>query len=336
MDDIPQLSVSSKPTGLSLPELLVSLAVSMLVLSLAMQSLNQMTRHLVELERGGDASDEAKQLNEYLASALMATGGGPIRPWAALKVTDNYADTGADRITFAELESHFTQCTIQSVSGAVVTLDKTAGCCLTQSMLKRQVLLISGAADNNAHWENKRIDAVDLVNCRVTASAGFATALNVLPASTTAWAEGVLQVVTVHTLWVNTQAHFLMVDEDFDADGTLDSRIVADRVLDLQAALGFDTSPWDWHMNDLGNTSDEWLYNASGDTFGLGDGQGLANATLEDLRMIRFGVIIGAPTGTARSYSPVQLLNGPPRSLPGWILRSFIGVTGLRNYDIMR
>lgn len=336
MDHLPQLSADASKTGLTLPELLVSLAISMLVLSLAMQSLNQMTRALVELERGGDASDEAKLLNEYLATALMATGGGPIRPWAALKVTDNYGGTGADRITFAELESHFTQSTILSVSGAVVTLDKTSGCTLTQSMLKRQVLLISGAADDNAHWESKRIDALDLVNCRVTTSPGFGTVLNVLPASSTAWAEGVLQVVIVHTLWVNPQAHLLMVDEDFDSDGVLDSRIVADRVLDLQAALGFDTSPWDWHMSDLASTSDEWLYNAAGDTFGLGDGQGLGNAVLEDLRMIRFGVIIGAPTGTSRSYSPVQLLNGPPRSQSGWILRSFVGVTGLRNYDIMR
>jgi len=177
---------------------------------------------------------------------------------------------------------------------------------------------------------------LDLARCEATLEPAYTQVLDLAPASDAAWADGVLVVVRVQTLWLRSATDELMIDEDEDGDGEAETRIAADRVIDLQAALGYDVSPWDWRIRDTGNTQDEWLYNAPGDTFAANDGQGLATARLDELRMVRFGVIVGAPSGAQTPPEPVQLLNGPARSRPGWVLRPVLGVTGLRNYDIMR
>jgi hypothetical protein len=156
------------------------------------------------------------------------------------------------------------------------------------------------------------------------------------PTDPSAWTGGVIAVVSAKSIWVDTERDELKVLEDYDHDGTAEVRVLADRVVDLQAALGYDVSPWDWQITNSNDNEDEWLYNAPGDTIGENDGQGLAEARWDELRMVRVGLIVGIPVQTAAAEGTCQILNGPPRQRMGELLRSTVGTTSMRNHDVMR
>jgi hypothetical protein len=282
-------------------------------------------------------SSEAKMLNEYISDSLWAAGGGSLRTYSSIWVDNNYQNTGSDRIISARLQKYANQCGIVLLNGAILTSTFSGTqCCLSDAFLHRQVILVSGAADNNAHWESRYVESINPVLCQAQLTTGQVPSINVSPTNPSAWIDGTLTVANLQILWLDHTRDELKVDDDYDGDGQLETRVVADRVIDLQAALGYDVPPWDWHIRDTGGNDDEWLFNASGDTLGAPGVQGLATAKRTDLRMIRFGVTVGSAVKGFTTIHAHRLLDGPTRSKPNWMIGSFISTVGLRNYDIMR
>ncbi len=323
-------------SGFTLTELLMSLAISSIVLTMAMKVLLYLSGSLAGLEVGSLAGDETALLVEYLTDKLMCAGGGSIRPWAAVGVEDDWQGNGSDRLTVAELADPSWQCAIVRLQDDLVEVDQVEGCCLSDAFAGRQVLLSSGPGDNRAHWRTGRVEEVALSNCTARLTLGVAAALEHPPSSNGAWVDGTLAVVNIKSLWLNTDTGELKLEEDRDHDGVLEVSTVADRVFDLQAALGYDVSPWDWHVTDTGGPDDEWLYNAPGERFQDPQTPGLESARRDELRLIRVGVVVGAPVSTRTGQGAAKILNGPLRTRSGWILRSFVGTTSLRNHDVMR
>ncbi len=320
-------------SGFTMGELLVTLSISAIAMTMALDGLLYMGRSMSTVDRGSTAMDEASLLNEYLATLLMSTGGGTIRPWAALWVEDDFDGDGTDRLTFAELSNVNLQCSILRVSGDLVTIDDSDGCCLTEDFENRQVIMMTGSTDSQGHWESRLVTDVDLQRCTAETEPGQAEVIDRSPPSDTLWQDGPFAVVYVRSIWVDTETEQLMVAEDYDFDGEVETRILADRVVDFQVALGYDVPPWDWQVTDTGDENDEWLYNALDDEMGR---KGLAGVRRTDLRLVRFGLTVGAPVNGPSDTGYAQLLNGPPRRRSGWVFRTSLGTTSMRNHDIMR
>ncbi len=320
--------------GYTLAELVVAMSLSVIAATMSLQGLSYVTKSLSVVDKGSLANDEATLLNEYLGTLMMSTGGGNIRPWAAVWVEDNFNGDGTDRVTFAELANIDLQCSIARVDRNRVMLDDSDGCCLSENFLHRRVIMMTGNNDSHAHWEARVITGVDLDHCSVVTQLDRrARILNFPPSRSDSWADGPLSVVNIRTIWVDTRTHEMKVAEDYDHDGQVEVRIVADRVFDFQVALGYDVPPWDWKVTDTGGADDEWLYNAPDDAWDEG---GLEGVRRTDLRLIQFGVTVGAPSTSSADEGYSKLLNGPPRYQEGWVFRSSLGTTSMRNHDIMR
>ncbi len=322
-----------REAGYTMAELLVAVSISVIAATMSLEALAYMSKSMGVVDRGSTATDEASLLNEYLATLLMSTGGGTIRPWAAIWVEDNFNGDGTDRLTFAELVDIDLQCSIQSVDGDLVHVDASEGCCLTDEFVNRQVIMMTGSNDSHAHWESRIVTDVDLDRCLAFTDEGQAKVVNVSPPSDDLWADGPIAVVHVRVVWVDTSLDQLKVAEDYDLDGNVETRILADRVVDFQAALGYDVPPWDWQITDTGDRNDEWLFNSVSDEFGK---YGLEGARRTDLRLLKFGLTVGSPVKASSDIGFAQLLDGPLRTRQGWVFRSALGTTSMRNHDIMR
>lgn len=336
MDDMAELNPRQARTlrGFTLVELMIVVALSSVVLALALSTLTNMTREMRRVESTTAATDEAKRLGDWLSTRLISTGGGLVRPWAAIAVENAWGASGSDRLTFAVAEDLDHQCSVESVSGDEVVLQTSGTCCVDASIIGTQALLISSATDTDPYRILRQITDVDEAACTAELG-GSATPVDADAPDDSDWEGGVLAVVRAQRIWLDEGTRILKVDEDQDLDGTWETRIAADRIFDLQLALGYDAPLWDWRLADTASTGDEWLFNAAGDAF-ASVGQGLAKARSCDLRMIRIGVLVGAPDPTGMPAAALSLLDGPERQETGWILRDHLGTTGLRNYDVMR
>lgn len=326
----------SPAKGFTLVEVLMALAISSVVLTIAFQVLVNMTGSIRALEQGALASDEVGLLSEYMLEKLMCVGGDTIRPWAAVWVEDDFCGDGTDRFTIVELEDHSLQCTFSEFDGTTLSTGDTKDCCLTEVFVKQQVIVVSGSGDENGHWASKTVTAVDTKRCTATMEEGQARVLDNLPPDDAVWGGGSVAVVRVRSVWLDATTDELKFTEDGDGDGTLETTVVADHIIDLQGALGFDVSPWDWRVTDTGGRDDEWLYNVEGEVLGKSETPGLEAARRDDLRLIRVGLVVGAPAKGLANRSTAQVLNGPVRVRKGWVLRPFVATTSLRNFDVMR
>lgn len=332
MDHVPGLRSRA---GFSLAELMVVVAISTLTLGLAMDVLMTMTREMERVQTTTRLHDEALLLSDHLGTLMVATGGGVVRPWMAVAVENDWASDGSDRLTWAVATDPTRQCGVAELDGQTLHVDAPGDCCLWADAEGSAVILVSSDSDGNDHWIARNLGEVDEANCTVQVLSGTSP-LDRLPDDADAWTHGTVADVRIRTLWLDDDDDLLMEGLDRDRDGVAETRIVADRVLDLQAALGYDVPPWDWRSTDGADTGDEWLFNATNDTFGANDGQGLGLARVADLRMVQVGIIVGAPDVVPRASASEQLLDGPPRSRDGWILRAHLGTVSLRNDDIMR
>ncbi len=324
-------------TGFTLIELIISMGLSAMLVTMVLNGLTTMNRTMSRIQQRTQVQEEARLLSDHFSETLRKAGGGVVRPWTALAVENDFDGQGSDRLTYARLESDPLQCRIEAFDGTTLQVeeDEVGVCCLTSAFLQRQVSLVSSDSDNRDHWEAHRVDELDLTTCEARLEPGQAHATDASPEDDAVWAGGVVAVVRVQVYWVDHTDSALKVEEDYARDGTLVIRTVADRVFDLQIALGYDVSPSDWQISETGDTQDEWLFNAEGDVLG-GGGQGLLLARREDLRMVRFGLIVGAPVRGYRVSQSLQLLDGPVRQRDGWILGSSLTTVGLRNLEIMR
>lgn len=322
--------------GLTLVELMISVLISSIVLSLVMSGMNSISRQLTRVQSRTEVSDEARRLTEYLVDRFRQAGGGNIRPHAAIWVENNYQESGSDSIVVAHLASYQKQFSgvLASSDLIAITSQPGASCVLTPDVLRRQLLVMDRG---DRAWRLYYISSIDLVACTMTVLPSTETGLN-YGSTETLQAAGLLSLclVNISRYWLDQTTGELKLRQDGDLNNVFTDAILADRMVDLQAALAYDIQPWDWRLSDKSSTGDEWLYNAFGDQLGGATGQLLDAARRTDLRMIRVSVMVGMRLKGSQPNSSLQLMDGPLRTRQGWLLAATMTGVGLRNYNMLR
>jgi len=332
--DLPSVDVCSSaappirrraPRGVTLVELTVASAIASIVMAAATTSVVALLRNINEVRATAGLDAEAKLLTEYLVASSQGLGGGALRPWATIQVENNFDGSGSDRFTYFEINDDFGACTIEARPGnGVVFRFPTTPCCVNSSWEGLEAI---ASSPNGTFYQALRIGNTTSSpgNCQANFPPGLAgPGYDRLAGSATDWVGGTLMVGRINRVSMNSARRVLVLERDIDGDGDLDPIDLAGDVYDFQVALGYDINR-NGLLADTGNTADEWFGNST-DTMGSG---GLTNVTGPDLRMARFGITLGVRSGTPSK--PVQLLNGPTRSVSGIHLRGTIGRALFRN-----
>ena len=343
--DIPRLLVIRSQRGVSLPEVMVVVAISSLIVVAAFTTYTGSYQQYKTAETKSLLSQDVLLLSNYLSKILQEIGGGSTRVWEALWIEDNASCTnrapfgpcnGTDRVNLAILTFPELECPVTGLSGGnVYALNNNPTCCITAALLGKQVMFTL-----NGMWAQKYVSAVDVNNCKVTVTPGqmnLADSDAALP-PLTGFTGGVMSQVDVQTLFVDSVNHQLKSWVDANNDNVMDATevsLLADQVYDFQISLGYDFNPADGTLTDTGNNVDEYTNNAPG----ANDVQGVGfflNATPDQLRMIEFGVVLGTPFAVAGSGNQVQLLNGAAVSNPNSYLQSITTKIAPRNLGVFQ
>lgn len=331
-----QPSTRSYMRGVTLVELMMAVLISSLVLSMVMSGMNTISRQMTRVQSRTEVSDEARRLNEYLIERFRQAGGGNVRPHAAIWVDNNYLDSGSDSVVVAHLANYQKQYSGVLTTAALITVTSQPGvsCALTADVIKKQLLVMDRS---DRAWRLYYIQSVNTVACTLTLLPSGESGLN-FGTVATLQSAGLLSLclVNVSRYWLDQSTGELKLRQDRDLDNVFRDDVLADRVVDLQAALAYDVQPWDWNLTDTSSTADEWLYNAFGDMLGGNSGQRLDAARRTDLRMLKVGVMVGMRLKGSQPNSALQLLDGPLRTRQGWLLAAATTGVGLRNYNMLR
>lgn len=323
-------------SGVTLVELMMAVVIGTIVMGMVVGGMNSINRYLIRVTQRSLANDEARLLNEFLIDRIRIAGGGSAYPYATAWVSNDASGSGSDAITIAHLSRYSSQLIgTYPVLGILPIMSASgAGCALTAVFVNQHIMVIDR---NEQFWSLWYVTGVDTVLCQLQVSPSAETHLNYVPAgSDTLNATTQVAAVAPTHIFLDETTQELHMQQDANLDNVLETTVLADRVVDLQAALGYDVNPWDWRIDDTYNTADEWLYNAFGDVMGSTSGQRLDSARRIDLRMLRVSVMIGAPVRSITTRNTMQLLDGPIRFRDGWVLGSATSDVGLRNYNILR
>lgn len=318
---------------MTLIEVMLATTIAAVIVAAATASVVAVTKSINESKRRALLDTEVKLLTEYVISRMQPVGGGGVRPWSALDVEPNWNGDGTDRIILFEIDDDLGECSITGVPGAVLNFTPTTPCCLTANMSgweNRQLLAVSENGLNTLSLaSNNGVDSSG--TCQLNfppgyIGSGLATELDRLPGTPTDLSGGVLVAGIPTRIWLDVTTHELKLDKDTDGDGVYDEIVLADEIYDFQVALGYDVGTQDGRITNLNSTADEWLYNAPGDSRWTG---GLALGTPQDLRMVKVGIAMGAPTqGQPNSIS---LLDNGTVTTTNRFLRATVGQAALRN-----
>jgi prepilin-type N-terminal cleavage/methylation domain-containing protein len=331
--------------GYTLIEMMISTALVGVLSAITIVSILSIQRTAGETRYRAEADQEIKMLADWLASSVRGVGGGAVSPWMALYVENNVSGNGADRVTWADLDPDYGPCSILSKDSDLLwslgVANSLGTCCLDADADSHQALLVSAEGDI---WRSVLIDTVAAGACSVTFSGtGGSVIGSTVPASgllaandeipdeadvDSLFVGGTLHVVDIQRLSLDPNEAELVLEEDRDpVDGDFESRLMMDRIYDLQVALGYDSDPTDGRVSNDGTINDEWLGNSESDALGSG---GLADAETVDLRMIQLGFTHGNPTDLESSNS-VQVLDGPILYQVGVVLQAHTTRVALRN-----
>jgi prepilin-type N-terminal cleavage/methylation domain-containing protein len=348
--------------GFSLIEVAVASAMAGVIGVAAIAAFAGLNRQLVRLQSESVASDNAKSLVDLAVTDLQGIGGGPIRPWMALWV-ENGADSAStrpaasgaaaartarffpppvatgvlpDRVTFASLIAEAPSCEVISINATTVgSTGSGASCCLrnlvTAGNIKGRPGRAHAYAIDGADHRQISLSSVDAVACTATWQAGPLAPIDDNPGNLTALVGGTIVAADIKTIFLSRNHDLLVFDEkDGFAGGDIDiqplevSRVASD-VYDFQVQVGYDTDQ-DGRIVDTGTTTDEWLFNATGD----------APATFdpEAIRMVAIGVIVGVPLTDPDYSSSAQVVGGNLVTGSRLHLRGAMGKAALRNLFI--
>jgi prepilin-type N-terminal cleavage/methylation domain-containing protein len=283
---------------------------------------------------------------DYLRSELMIAGGGQVRGWQGIWVENDCNARGplpdckgSDRITVSSTNSPLQQCSITGNPGPgvwQVNFSSPSVCCLAPGggladFLEKQVMFTL-----SDYYSSKFVKTVDPVSCRMTVTSGQAAGNDFTGTpSITNWTGAVVTLTTVKTFYWDSAKSSLMRFIDRNGDDNPDSEelsTVAIGIYDLQAALGYDSSPADGNIVAAADgVNDEWLYNAPGVVESWSAGAFVAPATRSQLLMVNVGLILGVKNTNGSGSSTARILNGPIRSVAGFMLQPQLGQVAPRN-----
>lgn len=331
--------------GFSLPEMISAFAISMILVLMFSTFISNVAKSSLWMETMNDVVQTANFATLQVGKLLQVSGGGPLRPWHAIKVENNCGPSDvlpgcdeSDRITIAQIGrdgsgSAFPTCTLSGAgydpATGHVSVDNSSGCCLQPIFANQGMAMLSGSATVRYRYITK----VDMNACTLeTEDFRQAQLLTNAPADEE-FLNGTMVVVGVSTYYLDQQNHTLMSYSSSDNNTVInegEAKVVERDIFDFQISLGYDVGPSrDGLFWNRENATDEWLYNATDDIWGK---QGLANALDSDLRMIYVGLTAGSQDNRRNATSShAGIFDGPARQVPGWTLFNVTRKVSLRN-----
>ena len=335
----------------TLLELMVALALSGLVAAAATTATVSVYRSIVDMEHRTYAHEEAKTLIDALSTQTLQIGGGDVRPWQGVGngcFTDASGAlrtqaggvcsgvTGGNGVDFLDLNDGGAQCRITMVSPTRAQGVGTT-CCLSTANgfvdgTPLNVVLLpaypSSGPQAGGGWRTFRC-APDTAGCACALSPVVGgrdlAPVNAFPFPA-AYNNGLLAVGEAVSWIFDAPTHSLTEARDTNHDGTVERRLLSDRVFDFNIAWGYDGVPEDGVL-DFTSTGPTWVVPLETRTATVA-------TPVNDpttLRMVRIGVLTGTAVSTTATPISSSLLGNPPRSPPGFFLQQAQTAVTLRN-----
>jgi prepilin-type N-terminal cleavage/methylation domain-containing protein len=318
-----------RPRGFSLIELMVAMAIAGITISIAVFALAQINKTSKQVRTNAYLDKEAQMLIEYIIADAQGAGGGSLRPGGAVTVVNGTAGA-SDRVTVKVLDPSVPECLISGWTGNHAEFDDAGACCADNWTPGTTMTLVSPTGDLSM---TLTVPTTPIPSCRL----GFIPAAHPEISSTAdLWAKfdgGSGMVVRERSYYLDAATRELRLD-DFDLTGAARTRLIAEDVYDFQVALGFDVPnpDRDNSVTNTNSTTDEWLFNATGDAMTAAP---LSAGSLEDLRRVTFALTVGLPR-TDWPGNTVQHLDGATLNIAGTQLRGVESTATFRNLFIFQ
>jgi len=322
--------------GFTMVEILIAMGIATFLIAGAMTAHVSNLSFYKTTESRSTLYQDSLLLIDFLRLELMSAGGGGVRAWMGLWVEDNClarlpfpACNGSDRITISSLSVPVQECAITGqVTPTTLQIAFTSPgvCCLQPqaanelSYAGKQVMVTLGD-----YYAQSFVTGVDLNTCRLTVANGQAAGYN-RPHPTPDYSNGTVSMMTVQTVYLDTVTRMLKRFIDANNNGVMDANedvILADGVFDIQFALGYDFNVPDGNVLDSADgQNDEWLYNnTAGPPEIWGVGVFAPPVVRSQLLAVQVSAIMGSDEAEGNTPTgPRQVLNGPARSLAGWMM----------------
>ena len=104
--------------GFSVLELSIAMAIAGVVVAAAASSAVMVTRVLKLDAKKSAADQDTRRLVDFVLSKMQAVGGGPVRPWMALRLEET---AGADRLTLIDVDDSRRSCEIDAITTSTIS-----------------------------------------------------------------------------------------------------------------------------------------------------------------------------------------------------------------------
>lgn len=331
-------SPSMPVRGFTLLEIMMAVAIAGIITAAATTATVAIYRSSLGLEQASYANEEGKVIVDTLSTRLLQVGGGRVRPWAAISngcfIDDgggnqavnaaNCAGNGGTRLDLVDLSEGGKQVTLASLSSgqAVVDLPATVDCPLTPENgypASGVDVVVFPTNESGGGWRNFRCTP-NTATCACALSAlGGVGAVDVDAVNTTTFAGGVLSPGRTISYELDVANHTLSERADVDGDGTVERRLLSDRVFDLRVQFGYDAAPEDGVLDDT------WQ------TFVDTRPEGSAAQRAPTMRMARVGVVVGARVANSDKQGRATLFGNAPITSDDYLLRAAETAVTMRN-----
>jgi len=327
-----------KETGFTFVEILISLAISAFLLILASSQSLSLIKRQASTETRSTVAQDSLLLAGFLGPIVKSAGGGSVQAFMSFYAENNCAarwgmpDCGqSDRLTIVNTPDVPVECNIVGQVNPTtiqINIDSTHTCCLVGKNFSSELMLSAG----NTYYSQVYPTNIDPVACTIQYTQGPASP-NDFPVAS--WVNGVVSVVTVVTYYWDTTLDQVLQFTDANNNQIQDPGEVikiADNIYDFQVALGYTTGTPP-RVSNNGTNTDSVLYNAPGETWGVGP---FLSMPPSNLREIFVGIINGVPVKMESQQNFVQqnVFDGPIRSKPGWVFNKIVTVMAPKNLGI--
>lgn len=322
--------------GFTLIELMLALSISAIVVAAATTATVAIYQSTLALEQSSFANEEAKIVIDTLSSRVLQVGGGRIRPWSSVSngcfrnnggamsaqnggVCTGQGGTRLDMVDLAETGKQVRLSTV-TATRATVALLATEACPLTPENGYPAAgvnIVIVPPQESGAGWVGARCRPdTSACACQLSPLGGVPIVITGPLAATAA--DATLAPGQTLSFEHDVATHSLFERADVDGDGTVERRLLSDRVFDFRVLFGYDAAPEDGVLDATWQTAI--------------DPRTTAAQPAAMLRMARIGVTVGARvTAKADVGGNVSLFGNPPVTSNTFMLRSAETAVTMRN-----
>jgi len=294
--------------GFSLIEAMVASAIAAVVLAVASSSAMQLYTQLRQESAAASMYDDAKLITDALTSITQQAGGGLLRAGRNIELIRG-PDGASDRIVVTTLDANSErECTVSSVTNnnRIAILPDTdddgltTGCCLSQMDVGQEIVFVSSSGEQ----VSAKIKKINIGTCSAeTIATSFPDSGTLLDRNNSS-----LVMVERYEFFHDQTSRELRMRLWQNGSTEVEEVALSDEVESFQVALGYDLpsiadGSGDGKISDANSISDEWFGNHQ-----LDSAASFA-ANVSDLRMVRFGLILGRDAKGNRKTQKTQVID---------------------------